>query len=341
MAEIVVIGGSGFIGRHLVRRLVEGGAKVRVVSRSAGTIPGLPAVEYVTAAVGNAAEMLKALEGSREVYHLAAGGGASWADFERDFVAGAHNVAEACRQHGVRRLVYASSIAVLYLGDGGIITEVAGVDPKPAARSAYARAKIAAEGVLIGLHTETGFPVVIVRPGVVMGRGGLLTHSGIGMWPSDVCCMGWGGGEYPLPLVLADDVADAMIAAMKADGIEGRSFNLAGDVRPSAREFTRIMAEHSRRRIQFFPHSMPWLQGVEIMKWLIKAAARKQENPFPSWRDLKSRSLRTQLDCSAAKQLLGWAPVATLDPFIAAAIDSCIRPIQPGDLRQSSLPDRI
>jgi len=334
MAVITVIGGMGFIGRHLVDRLSSGGHTIRVVSRSAGGASGSSGVECVRGSVANAEDMLKALEGSEVVYFLATGGGQAWSDYERDFVQGARNVGNACLQHGVKRLVYTSSIAALYLGDAGVLTEADGVDKKPELRSFYSRAKIEAERVLTQLHINSGLPVVIVRPGVVMGRGGLLAHSGIGQWATDITCNGWDSGKHPLPFVLADDIAAAMVSAMQKEGIEGKAFNLVGDVRLTAVEFTRLMAEHSRRRVRFIPQSQVMLQCEEILKWFIKVLARKKENPFPSWRDLKSRSLLTEIDCSAAKQVLGWQPVSSPERFVAEALDSCIHPIQDGDIRK-------
>ena len=61
--------------------------------------------------------------------------------------------------------------------------------------------------------------------------------------------------------------------------------------------------------------------------------ARKAENPFPSFRDLKSNSLRTRIDCSAAKRDLGWQPVSDRQEFIAKAILPHIKAVTPGDLR--------
>ena len=331
--QIVVIGGAGFIGGTLVNALADRGFTVKIVSRQAAAVPDRLNVSIARGDVSNADAIRRVIEGADTVFHLATGGGNTWADFERDFFQGARNVAGACRDFGVKRLIYTSSIAALYLGGRGTVTEASGLDPQPAGRGPYARAKAGAEGILMELHRRESLPVVITRPGVVVGRNGMLTHSGVGYWPCDTCCIGWGRGTTPLPLVLATDVADALIAAMEVPGIEGMSFNLAGDVFLTAREFVRITAERSRRHFRFYPQSLWKLQAVEIAKWALKIAARKPDNPFPSYRDLKSRALRATLDCSAAKQILGWKPNADLDVFIADAIESHLKSIAPGDLR--------
>ncbi len=331
-SEVVVFGGSGFIGRTLVQMLLERGCAVTVVSRQSFESAD-PRLRYARGSVADRESVDRAVQGARVVFHLATGGGPAWADFERDFLEGGRAIAEACLRHGVARLVYTSSIAALYLGGGRTVDESRGLDPKPHRRGVYARAKILAENLLSGIRKETGLPLVILRPGIVMGPGGLLNHSGIGAWASDLWCLGWGKGKRPLPFVLVTDVAAALWAAMETPKIEGTTFNLAGDVYLTAAECVAAMAHRSRRDIRFCPQALWKLQSVEIAKWMLKKLAGKPDAAFPSFRDLKSRSLRAPLDCSAAKQILGWRPNADPDVFLREAIDPHIKPIPPGDLR--------
>jgi nucleoside-diphosphate-sugar epimerase len=331
--KVVVIGGGGFIGRPLTHLLLAAGRDVTIVSRSAGGSAQEPGVTYVRGNVADAGSMMSAIEGASVVYDLAMGGGDSWADYRRDFVRGTFHVAQACLHHKVRRLIYVSSTSALYMGSRCAADETLGPDPLPEKRSFYSRGKIEAERVLAELRAKSGLPVVIVRPAVVLGAGGVLIHGGTGQWGSGTCCMGWGRGRNPLPLVLAQDVAQALFAAADAPDIDGRSFNLAGDVRLSAAEYVSAVSARALRSFRFYPRH-PWqIQAVEIFKWMIKAAARKKDNAFPSYRDMKSRCLLTDLDCSAAKAALGWKPVDRVDVFLREAIDCHLTPIPAGDLR--------
>lgn len=332
--RVLVIGGNGFIGRNLVDLLVEADHQVTVASRSGGGRGGSE-VQSATVDVANAASVNAAVAEADIVYHLATGGGDRWCDFERDFIEGTRNVADACLRHGVQRLIYTSSIAALYLGKRDTINETAGTDRKPQSRAMYSRAKILAERVLIDFRRDHELPVVIVRPGVVVGRRGMVNHSGVGYWPTDLCCIGWNRGSNPLPFVLVKDVAQALFAALYAPGIDGMDFNLAGDVRPSAREYISRLANTARRNYRYYPQG-PWkLQIMEIGKWLLKLAARKAENSFPSYRDIKSRGLVSQIDCSAAKRYLGWTPNSDQELFYREAVQSNLRPFAEGDLRQA------
>lgn len=330
---VAVIGGNGFIGTHLVQLLLSEGWKVRVIGRSQ-TPPGAAgAVEQIAASVADGEAISRAVEGADYVFHLGTGGGDTWADFERDFIQGTKNVADACTRAAVKRLIYTSSIAALYLGGRDTITDDTPADPQAHRRSYYARAKAATEGILLERSRNQQLSVVILRPGVVLGPGGMLSHSGLGYWPADVICLGWGCGRFGLPLVLARDVAQALAAAMKASGVEGKTINVAGDVRLTAAEFVQALAERSCRHYRFYPQSLFKMQALDIFKWIIKVATGRRGAEFPSYRDLKSRSLRAPLDCSQAKQRLNWKPESNRETFLREAIDSNLTPLLPGDLR--------
>lgn len=334
MKEVVVFGGNGFIGKNLTAALVAKGYRVRVASRSvsgvadAGTNP-----RVMRADVSNRESVDQVIAGASFVFNLASGGGNTWSDFERDFITGSKNVAESCLAHGVERLIYTSSSAALFLGGKGSMDETAGVDSQPAKRGQYARAKIEAERVLREMHTEKKLPVVILRPAVVVGRGGMLSHTGLGMWPSATRCIGRGKGDSPIPFVLVQDVVQALIAAMDAPKVEGMTFNLAGDVRFGAREYVKLIAERTGRDFQFAPKSLAAHQATEILKWALKAAGRKKENAFPSWHDLSSRTMARQIDNSLAKRHLGWLPTNDVESFLEEAIGPHVRPMPAGDLR--------
>jgi nucleoside-diphosphate-sugar epimerase len=261
------------------------------------------------------------------------GGGLRWEDYERDFVRGAENVAEACLANKVRRLLYTSSTAALYLGAAGSADESAGTDPKPHLRGMYSRGKIFAERILMNLHRSRGLPVVILRPAVVVGKGGRLAPLGAGLWVSPTCLVGPGRGRNPLPLVLVEDVAKAMFLAKDAPQIEGKIFNLAGDVRPTAIEYMNWISERSLRNFRFYPRSLIRIQTFSVFKWLVKKVVRKLDNPWPSYHELKSGTKKTQLDCSVAKRYLGWQPTSNQEDFIRLAIECHLKPIPAGDLR--------
>ena len=232
---------------------------------------------------------------------------------------GARLVAEAALEAGCEHLIFVSSIAALYLGDRNAkITAGTPPDPDHERRADYARAKALAELAMLQMHRQNGLPVSILRPGVVLGEGTSPFHSGIGLYNRQTHCIGWNDGQNPLPLVLGEDVASAIAAASRTPEAIGKTLNLVGDVRLTAREYTRELGYATGRPLEFHPSPTWQLQAEELLKWGIKRAAGRKA-PLPAYADLKSRGLVAQFDCSAEKELLQWRPEADRDRFLKKA----------------------
>lgn len=322
--DVAVLGGTGFIGSHLVARLLRDGKRVAVLARGLRNLPTLyddPRIGLFPGDITRRDNVIDVVRRTRKVVNLAhGGGGSSWADIERALVGGARTVAECCLSAGVGRLVHVSTIAALYLGGDDPITDATPVDPLSMQRGDYARAKADAERAMIALHRERALPVCILRPGVVVGAGGVAVHSGVGFYNSERHVLGWNDGENPLPLVLAGDVADAIARALDAEGVVGRCYNIVGDVRLTAREYVEALAQAVGRKLRYHPQSVEKLFAIECVKWGVKLASRRPGLSLPSLRDLRSRGLQAQFDCTDAKRDLGWQPVADHDRFIAEGI---------------------
>lgn len=323
--DVLVIGGTGLIGRPLVETLLASGRRVAVLARNTANLPPLfhdERVGVIRGDVTEQADLERAMRGVKAVVNLAHAGGAdSWPEVERRIVGGATMVAEACLRTGVERLIHASTIAALYLGDPkAVVTGDTPCDPHPDRRGSYSRAKAYAERELLRMHRERGLPLTIVRPGVVIGNGGMPFHSGIGFYNREQHCMGWNAGDNPLPLVLAEDTASAIALALDNPVAIGRTYNIVGDVRLTAKEYTAELARALGRPLRYHPQSLFWQQGVEIVKWLVKRAIGRSD-PVPSVADLKSRGLAASFDTSDIKRDLGWKPVSDRAEFVRKAIE--------------------
>lgn len=333
--EVVVLGGTGFIGRRVVSGLLDRGLPVTaVVRRTHGLPPEISAaaedgrVRLAPGSLEDREALAAAVRGAHTVVQLATGGGETWEEVSRSMIGGSVAAAEAALAAGVSRFVYVSSIAALYCGaDGGDrrgapIEDDLETDPQPAGRDVYSRGKMAAERALLELHRERGLPLVIVRPGVVLGRGTPMQHSGLGLWVRDNHCVGWGRGDRPLPVVAVEDVADAIVRVVAHPGedLHGRALNLCTRTPLTAPEIVEELARATGRDIRFHPRPLWLSQALEVGKWAVKKAGRRPGVTFPSYRDLKSRALERPFTARTAREVLGWRPVEDREAFLDRAV---------------------
>ncbi|MCA8977856.1 MAG: Gfo/Idh/MocA family oxidoreductase [Planctomycetes bacterium] len=320
--EVVVLGGTGFLGRRCVRQLREAKKPVTLVVRRPELLPAELRDGSVRVFVGDAGDrevLTQACAGATAVLHLATVAGTDAAKVERTMADAVARAADVALELGIRRFVYASSTAALWLGDGAAITGETPPDARPSERGAYARGKIAAERELVARRGR-GTEITIVRPAIVVGHDGIMEHSGVGLWVKDNHCVGWGTGRTALPFVLADDCAAGLVAAALAANAGDKAYNLAGDVRLTAAEFVRELAARTGRDYHFHPTRLRWMWLQEVAKYGVKLLARRPRE-WPCFRDLASRSFRAPLDCGDSKRDLGFAPEQARPRFLQRLFD--------------------
>ena len=320
---VLVLGGTGFIGRALVKRLLQDGLSLRALVRgTSGQAKWLAAqgVELVQGSIADTDAVEAALAGIEHVYHLARAAGPAWGDYVRLDIEPTRRLAELCCARGIA-LYYTSSIAIYDGGRAGdVITEATPPSNASARLNVYARAKLANETLLADLHRERGLNVVVFRPGIVIGRGGSTRHPGVGAWPDPFTCRPWGGGRHPLPFVLVDDCADAMARAIHVFGIAGESFNLVGDASLSGNAYLDALERIKGIKIKRRPLPAWRLFAQSVVKWGLRVPTRQAEHPMPSYRYCDGLSCRATYAADRAKRLLGWAPTSDTTVMIERGI---------------------
>jgi predicted dehydrogenase/nucleoside-diphosphate-sugar epimerase len=322
--SVMVIGGTGFIGRNLTRSLVKKSIDVRVLSRGGlGPFADIAAhVETVSVSLGDENGLVRAMEGIDCVFNLAKSMDKTWdAALEND-VGSAMRVARACRKAGVRRLIYTGTIASYDMSkpDRPINEDIPFGDLS--SRNLYARSKAECERRLMEmLHTD-GPPLAIARPGIVVGDGGPLQHWGIGRWHGPGAVKLWGDGSNILPFVLADDVSNGLIAMMERPEAIGESFNLTGDPMFTGRDYFEAIHRRAGAKLKVRGSNLTALWLADSGKYLLKRyGLRRKGTPRRSLADWKSRGHLSPFDNEKPKRLLGWQPETDRDAFLRRAID--------------------
>lgn len=323
--DTLVVGGTGFIGRTLTRALVAAGRDVRVLSRGGfGPFADLPdRVETMAARLSDSDDLARALAGIRHVFHLGRSLETSWADALKHDVEVTEAIARAALRAGVERFVYTGTIASYDMSDPGrTITEATGFAEDMTDRNLYARAKAEGERRLLALHRTDGLPLVIARPGIVVGEGGPLQHWGIGRWHGAGAVRLWGNGRNILPFVLNDDIADGLVAMLHTSDIEGRSYNLVGEPMLTGRDYFDAIATRLGARIRVASGNLTALWLTDFAKSALKKhALRRPDVVRPSLRDWKSRAHLSAFDNAAPKADLGWSPERDREAFLRRAVD--------------------
>ncbi len=322
--SVMVIGGTGYIGRNLTRSLVSKGHDVRVLSRgNHGPFADIADhVEITSAPLKDRQAMAGAMEGIHTVYNLAKSMDKSWDAALKNDVGTALSVAGAALDAGVDRLIYTGTIASYDMSDRQTVitedTEFGDLE----ARNLYARSKAECEARLKDMAAQDGLPLIIARPGIVVGGDGPLQHWGIGRWHGPGAVKLWGYGRNKLPFVLADELSDGLIAMMETEGVIGESFNLVGDPLLTAHDYFDGIAKRCSARMRVSSGALGAMWAADAVKYGLKRYALGRKDAVrPSLADWKSRAHLSIFDNSHPKSRLGWQVEADGEAFLDRAID--------------------
>ena len=240
---VTVFGGSGFVGRHVVRALVKRGYRVRVAVRRpdlAGFLQPLGMVGQIHAVQANLRypdSVAAAVKGAAAVVNLVGilqeGGRQSFAGVQAN---GARAIAQACAAAGIARLVQVSAI---------------GADRD--SKSLYARSK--AEGEAAVLAAVPG--AVILRPSIVFGPEDGFFNRFAALARVLPALPLVGGGETRFQPVFVGDVAEAVARGVDGVVAGGRVYELGGPEVKSFRELLAYICEVTDRKRLLVPLPFP------------------------------------------------------------------------------------
>lgn len=254
MSSVLVLGGTGFVGRSVCEALVErargGEGRITVPSRHpqrAKAIQLLPTVEVVNADVHDEAQLARLVQGRDAVINLVAILHGGEAAFQRVHVDLPRKLAHACHAAGVRRVVHVSSLGAA-----------------PGAPSRYQRSKAAGETAL----RCAGLDLTVLRPSVIFGAEDRFLNLFAAL-QAVFPLMPLAGADARFQPVWVNDVARAIARALDTHASIGRTCECTGPRVYTLAELVRLAGRWSghERTVIPLPAALGRLQAT-LMEWL-------------------------------------------------------------------------
>ena len=315
--RVVITGATGFIGAHLVRRIQELGAKVRVLVRpnAHGTSFPMGKIEVAFGDLRDKASMVGLCRDADLVFHLGAtqAFGLRDSEFLDINVTGTERLIQLARQEGVRRFILVSSGGVHHNDSGEPVHEESMVRSS----NVYFESKIQAEAVARDLYRNDPGCLTIVRPSFVYGPG---DHRRLKLYRAVVrgCFMMIGPGTRFIHPVYCEDLVEGLLLSGTDPG-RGETFLLGGPEVLSLQEFTGVIARAA---------------GVSPPRWKIpvgpvRLAATLCEflfRPFGGAPPLNHRRLgfflnHRNYDVTKARTLLGFEPRISVEDGVRRTLE--------------------
>jgi dihydroflavonol-4-reductase len=307
--KTLITGGTGFLGAHLVRQLVESGAKnLRVMATSIPSWLAELNVETIEGSITKAEDVARAVEGVAEIYHLAGRVSREPEDAHEMYaihVDGTRLLCDAARTGGVKTIVMASTsgtIAVREKGDG-VPDERSAQPVDIISRWPYYASKLYQERVALERFNGEGRRLVILNPSLLLGPGDERLSSTkvvLDFLARKISATPSGG----LSFVDVRDTAEAFRSAMK-DGRAGERYLLGGANWTFEKFFARLERLTKVRAPRFsFPSKLA-ITGSQIINALYK---QWDKAPPVEAASVEMAEYFWYLDSSKAERELGFSP---------------------------------
>ncbi len=313
-ASALVSGATGFLGGHLALALKRRGYRVSALARPGRDASALQAqgITIVTGDLNDPASLVRATAGHPLVFHTA-GMVTDWGpsdEFRQTNVDGTLNVIAACRQTGVRRLLYVSSLSVLGLPRSGRQVD----EETPVvfrAKDPYTASKIAAERLVRNAHGQDNLETVVVRPGVIWGAGDTSFLPRFARLLHGRRMVLVGKGQNHIALSHVDNLTQGIIQAAESAAAAGGLYHLTDGEEITAKEAFAALAEALNAPPPRISLPFPLVYALaSLMEFA--ARLRRQSTPPPFTRyGVRLVSSDNRYDIRKARRELGYHPEVT------------------------------
>ncbi|MEW6097203.1 MAG: NAD-dependent epimerase/dehydratase family protein [bacterium] len=319
--KILITGGTGFIGKHLVKTLCKKEHTVKVLVRKSSDVSWLKELnaELVYGDILNEESLFKACEGIEVVYHLSAKLG-QWRVQEEEIyrvnVEGTKNLLDACLKNRISQFVFCSTPGVIgKTGDKAAKEDLPYNPPY-----IYEKTKVEAEKLVIKYHREKGLPITIIRPDFVYGPHDLRRLKLYRALKNNKFLIVGNGKAYLHPTYI-DDVIQGFELVMNNPKANGEIYNIAGPRPLTVNEYVETICEVLKVRVPRFKVPKIVAKGAALVLEGLSYFTGKE--PFISQSKINFLTISHGSDISKAKTQLGYSPQFEFKEGIERTIKWC------------------
>ncbi len=314
--QVMITGGTGFIGSHIAARLSQLGHSVLILGRNEekGRALESQGIRFHKADISDEAAVLKASTGQDCVIHCAglAAAHGQYDQFYRANVVGTQNVVKACKQNNIKHLVNISSPSVYFNYQDRL--NIKESDPLPEKQATfYSATKLLAEEI-VDRAVAQGLPAITLRPRGVFGPGdniympALLEKAVGGFFPVI------DGGRVYVDMTYIDNVVEAIVLAMepKPDLI-GEKFNITNGEPMMLRQVVGKLFKSLHQDIRFINLPFSLMYGAGAVLEMLYGFLPTSKKPFFTKYGVRLVSTSQTHNIAKAKEHLGYSPKVSLD----------------------------
>jgi nucleoside-diphosphate-sugar epimerase len=317
---VLITGGNGLLGRHLIPALQDRGHRARVLALPTEDASFLEqrGTTVVRGDITEPCTLTRAVAGVDAVLHLAGMMGV-WRPLEHYYavnVNGTENVCRAAMAADVERVVHVSSWTVYGMGLDTPAREDFLLRPF---QEPYAITKAAGDACVQRMIVDEHLRAVIIRPGTFFGPGDRLHFGRMADRVAAGRALVVGRGDNALPFVYVTDVVQGLVRALEREEAIGQSYNISHDQPLTQQQFLRAIAEElgARPPLVHVPYSALYCAGYVAERSTRLTRSRRQ--PVLTRLGVKLFGTDNRHSVEKARRELGYEPQVSLREGIRRA----------------------
>jgi nucleoside-diphosphate-sugar epimerase len=312
--NVLITGGTGFLGKRLALRLHSQSDNVTILGRDPyiGKQLETEGLRFLAVDFRDKQATIKACQGQDYIFHCGALSSpwGKYADFYQANVLGTRHIIQGCQEYGVKRLIHVSTPSIYFNFAHSL--NIPESIPLPPPVNAYAETKYLAEQEIQQAHTQ-GLPVITIRPRAIFGPGDTTIlprllqaneRSGIPLINNGQAC---------IDMTYVDNVVDALLLCQNApDTLLGRTFNITNGEPTTLRNLLALLSQQLGYPLNLKPIPYNLAYGIATVMELVCKTILFGKEPILTRYTVGLLAFDQTLDITAAKTELGYQPQVSI-----------------------------